>query len=363
MAGEEILEMCSDVGIVMFLLKMCMIDVGEWNRLQPCCTDLKWLKWGMVWLSGPLSQAAGLEPLCRGPRRRRQDEDRASSSLALLKCFLKKHLMRCVSCMGQRMICQQGRLGFAKFIHAECLEIVKDSQWSDCWWDFCSPCKTETWLCRPSKTWMPCRPSTHFFHASYDCHGFIYVHIGAMLASQVAQSKGGDAAARAEAKRSPDVWKKGGKPWMADAYRLAFGCFTRSLFWEQHLSRDWDHNVCKSDTAFQNPSKSHDCHGPKGNVTTKALRRISESFATLRCEDGEGWTPHAPFRLRDSASPPRWSCRQLEVEMTCNDMRQWPNPPRPSTMSGPKVWKLDDLRSFSQQVKRRWPMKRQNDAV
>lgn len=46
MAGEEILEMCSDVGIViMFLLKMCMIDVGEWNRLQPCCTDLKW---GMV---------------------------------------------------------------------------------------------------------------------------------------------------------------------------------------------------------------------------------------------------------------------------------------------------------------------------
>lgn len=44
----------------------------------------------------------------------------------------------------------------------------------------------------------------------------------------------------------------------------------------------------KSDTAFQNPSKSHDCHGPKGNVTTKAIRRISESFATLRCEDGEG---------------------------------------------------------------------------
>lgn len=42
MAGEEILEMCSDVGIVMFLLKMCMIDVDEWNRLQPCCTDLKW---------------------------------------------------------------------------------------------------------------------------------------------------------------------------------------------------------------------------------------------------------------------------------------------------------------------------------
>ena len=80
MAGEEILEMCSDVGIVMFLLNMCMIDVGEWNRLQPCCTDLKW---GMVWLSGPLSQAAGLEPLCRGPRRRRQDEDRAPSSVAL----------------------------------------------------------------------------------------------------------------------------------------------------------------------------------------------------------------------------------------------------------------------------------------
>lgn len=66
-----------------------------------------------------------------------------------------------------------------------------------------------------------------------------------MLAPQVAQSKGGDAAARAEAKRSPDVWKKGGKPWMADAYRLAFGCFTRSLFWDQYLSRDWDHNVCK----------------------------------------------------------------------------------------------------------------------
>ena len=30
-----------------------------------------------------------------------------------------------------------------------------------------------------------------------------------------------------------------------DVYRLAFGCFTRSFFWDQHLSRDWDHNVFK----------------------------------------------------------------------------------------------------------------------
>jgi len=78
---------------------------------------------------------------------------------------------------------------------------------------------------------------------------------------------------------------------MADAYRLAFGCFTRSLGLYSEISMYQGIEIttsAKSDTAFQNPSKSHDCHGPKGNVTTKAIRRISESFATLRCEDGEG---------------------------------------------------------------------------
>ncbi len=61
----------------------------------------------------------------------------------------------------------------------------------------------------------------------------------------------------------------------------------------------------KSDKAFHNLMITH---GPKGSVTTKAIRRIFESFATVRCEDGERWTPHEARSFGwVSASPPPWS--------------------------------------------------------
>ena len=67
-----------------------------------------------------------------------------------------------------------------------------------------------------------------------------------------------------------------------DVYRLAFGCFTRSLFRDQHLSRDWDHNVCKKWHCLSK-SKSHDCHGPKNQRNKPRL--YEESLRALQLWD------------------------------------------------------------------------------
>ena len=119
----------------------------------------------------------------------------------------------------------------------------------------------------------------------------------------------------------------------------------------------------KSDTAFQNPAKSRDCHGPKNQRNNQGYTK--NLWELCNSEMWRWWRVNSPRAVSAEFLHPRLgevvdSWRMRWHETTWDDGQ---------TLQGVRpcpAWRCESwttCAAFSQQVKRRWPMKRQNDAV